>query len=70
MTRFPRIPQRHESALTGRPKLPYATWGEAEAAARELMGGEGKGHLLTAYRCPTCHWWHIGREPMKRLFRR
>lgn len=44
----------------GRPKVRYATEGDANAAAEELWHETGAD--LGVYRCAFCNGWHMGRR--------
>jgi hypothetical protein len=43
-------------------KIKYNTDKEAIEAARQMNIQEKVIHKLVAYKCPVCHYWHIGRN--------
>jgi hypothetical protein len=43
-------------------KVRFKTDKEAIEAARVMTLHENTIHRLVAYKCPVCHYWHIGRN--------
>lgn len=45
----------------GRPKVRHSDPADAERIATEIMARSTDGILRHYYRCPRCHFWHVGR---------
>jgi hypothetical protein len=47
-------------------KIQYLSESRANKAAREIQKKRRDGDGIHSYKCPHCHWWHIGHNMKRR----